>query len=107
MQNPFDATTIYGGIDSTAGGGADDGADSIFGTRAKELIFGGGGADTILGWEATDTISGGSGNDVFAYTFFGNPPMDDGNNAAGGGPVELITDVNWAEGSFLTAKYAY
>ena len=102
MQNPFDATTIYGGIDSTAGGGADDGADSIFGTRAKELIFGGGGADTILGWEATDTISGGSGNDVFAYTFFGNPPMDDGNNAAGGGPVELITDVNWAEDKFNT-----
>ena len=29
------------------------------------------------------------------------------NNAAGGGPVELITDVNWAEGSFQTAKYGY
>ena len=29
-------------------------------------------------------------------------PDEDGNNAAGGGPVELITDVNWAEDRFDT-----
>ena len=45
-----------------------------------------------------DTIAGGAGNDVFVYMFAG----DDGNNATGGGPVEFVTDVNWAEDKFQT-----
>jgi hypothetical protein len=36
---------------------------------------------------------------VFVYTAAGQ----DGDNAPGGGPVELITDVNWAEDKFDTA----
>jgi hypothetical protein len=48
--------------------------------------------------DGIDTISGGSGNDVFAYSTGG----EDGNNAAGGGPVERIPDVNWAEDKFDT-----
>jgi hypothetical protein len=35
---------------------------------------------------------------VFAYL----SAAEDGDNAAGGGPVELITDVNWAEDRFQT-----
>jgi hypothetical protein len=31
-----------------------------------------------------------------------NGGVDDGNNAAGGGPVEWVTDVNWAEDRFDT-----
>jgi hypothetical protein len=46
-----------------------------------------------------DTISGGSGNDVFSYETGG----EDGNNAVGGGPVEQITDLDWAEDRFDTA----
>ena len=45
-----------------------------------------------------DTLSGGSGNDVFVY----EDSADDGDNAPGGGPVEFITDVNWAEDRFQT-----
>ena len=33
---------------------------------------------------------------MFAYS----TGSDDGDNAAGGGPVELITDVNWSEDRF-------
>jgi Ca2+-binding RTX toxin-like protein len=95
-------TTIYGGIDSTAGGGA-DGADSLLGGAGRDLIFGGGGNDTIQGEQpgsiTIDTIAGGNGNDVFAYTGGG----DDGDNAAGGGPLELVTDVDWSADRFDTA----
>jgi hypothetical protein len=56
------------------------------------------GNDTIRAGTAIDTISGGSGNDVFAYSDAG----DDGDNATGGGPVEFITDVNFAEDRFQT-----
>ncbi len=45
-----------------------------------------------------DTISGGSGNDVFVY----GGAQEDGENANGGGPLELLTDVNWAEDKFDT-----
>ena len=56
------------------------------------------GNDSIQGSDAVDTISGGSGNDLFVYP----SAVHDGNNAAGGGPVELITDLNWAEDKFDT-----
>ncbi len=54
------------------------------------------GNDTIQAGGAIDTISGGTGSDVFAYAGAG----DDGNNAAGGGPIEQITDVNFDEDRF-------
>ena len=54
------------------------------------------GNDTIRGGCGIDTISGGTGNDVFAYADAG----EDGDNAAGGGPVEFITDVDWAVDRF-------
>ena len=99
--NPNLRTTIYGGVDSTAGGGA-DGADSLRGGSSLDLIFGGGGNDTIQGDQpggiTIDTIAGGNGNDVFAYTGGG----DDGNNAAGGGPLEQVTDVDWSADRFDT-----
>jgi Ca2+-binding RTX toxin-like protein len=74
----------------------------VFGGLGNDSIVSGNGADTVQGNENNDTIralngidtvSGGSGNDVFVYT----NPSEDGDNAAGGGPVELIADVNWAE----------
>ena len=61
-----------------------------------DTLQGNEGNDTIFGGRNIDTISGGSGNDVFVYA----ARCDDGNSAAGGGPVELITDVNWAEDRF-------
>ncbi|HEX2398521.1 MAG TPA: bluetail domain-containing putative surface protein, partial [Mycobacterium sp.] len=67
----------------------------------RDTLQGNEGNDTIAGNAAIDTISGGSGNDVFSYAEFGAGA--DGDNAAGGGPVELITDVNWAEDKFDTA----
>jgi hypothetical protein len=54
--------------------------------------------DILAFTSSIDTISGGSGNDVFVYAGAG----EDGNNAADGGPVELITDVNWADDRFDT-----
>jgi Ca2+-binding RTX toxin-like protein len=85
---------------------AGDGANTVFGGLGNDTITAGTGRDTIQGNEdndtirggaAIDTISGGSGNDVFAYTNAG----DDGDNAVGGGPVELITDVNFDGDRFL------
>ena len=64
--------------------------------RGRDTIQGNEGNDTIRGGADIDTISGGSGNDVFGYA----DAAEDGDNAAGGGPVELITDVNWAEDKF-------
>jgi Ca2+-binding RTX toxin-like protein len=84
------ANTVFGGL------GNDTIRMTIIGGR--DTIQGNEGNDTIRGNADIDTISGGSGNDVFAYT----DASDDGNNAAGGGPVELITDVNWAEDKFRT-----
>ena len=66
--------------------------------QSADTIQGNEGNDTIRARQGIDTISGGTGNDVFDY--FGTD--DDGNNAAGGGPVELITDVNFAEDRFLS-----
>ena len=80
--------TIFGGL----------GNDSITTGPSGTLLHGNEGNDTIVG-TGLDTISGGSGNDVFMYQ---NGGVDDGNNAAGGGPVEWVTDVNWAEDRFDT-----
>jgi Ca2+-binding RTX toxin-like protein len=85
---------MFGGVEndsirSTGGGGPATNRDTLQGNE---------GNDTVAGNDAIDTISGGSGNDVFAYTM----AADDGDNATGGGPVELITDVNWAEDKFDT-----
>jgi Ca2+-binding RTX toxin-like protein len=84
------------------------GANTIFGGIGNDTILNGG-RDTIQGNEGNDTIrafvsvsidtiSGGTGNDVFAY----DAASEDGNNAAGGGPVELITDVDFAGDRFQT-----
>ena len=83
--------TVFGGL----------GNNSIRTTTlgGRDSLQGNEGNDTIRGNVDIDTISGGSGNDVFAYS----GASDDGDNATGGGPVELITDVNWAEDKFDTA----
>jgi Ca2+-binding RTX toxin-like protein len=82
-----------------------DGNDTAFGGLGNDIIIGGAGTDTIQGNEGNDTIaasggidtiSGGTGNDVFVY--FG--PADDGDNGAAGGPVEWITDLDWAADRF-------
>ena len=80
--------TMFGGI----------GNDSILTGTGRDTIQGNEGNDTLRGDLSIDTISGGSGNDVFAYT----NAADDGNNATGGGPVELITDVDWSVDRFQT-----
>jgi Ca2+-binding RTX toxin-like protein len=123
------ANTVVGGFGSdciTALAGADlifanesndrvdagAGANTVFGGLGNDNVVTGAGRDTLQGNEGNDTlqgdiaagvsidtIAGGSGNDVFAYADAGG----DGNNAAGGGPLELINDVNWAEDKFDTA----
>ena len=83
--------TVFGGL----------GNDNVLTGAGRDTIQGNEGNDTIQGDNATssiDTISGGAGNDVFAY----EAADQDGENATGGGPVELITDVNWAEDKFDT-----
>jgi Ca2+-binding RTX toxin-like protein len=106
-----EANLVFGneGSDSlSASGGA--GANTLFGGQGDDTILGGVGSETIQGNEGNDTIrtsggfggidtiAGGTGRDVFHYT----DPDEDGDNAAGGGPVELITDVNWADDRFRT-----
>jgi Ca2+-binding RTX toxin-like protein len=81
--------TVFGG----------QGNDSLWTNVGRDSIQGNEGNDTLRGDFNIDTISGGTGNDVFAY----GSAADDGNNAAGGGPVELITDVNWSVDRFATA----
>jgi Ca2+-binding RTX toxin-like protein len=97
------------GNDSVFAGGA-SGRATIFGGLGNDIVQGFGGRDSLQGNEGNDsltgdggtssidTISGGAGNDLFAYA----NAADDGNNATGGGPVELITDLSWAEDKFLT-----
>jgi Ca2+-binding RTX toxin-like protein len=69
------------------------GNDSLWSDNGRDTIQGNEGNDTLRGAINIDTIAGGAGNDVFRY----GDANDDGNNAARGGPVELLTDVNWAE----------
>ncbi len=114
--------TIIGGFDGdliplSTGGSADfifgnegndtittgpDGPDTVFAGQGNDTVVAGSGRDTLLGNEGNDTIrgnlgidtiSGGAGADVFGYA----TGSDDGDNVAGGGPTELVTDVNWAE----------
>jgi Ca2+-binding RTX toxin-like protein len=65
-------------------------------TSGASVLQGNEDNDTIAGTGGVDTITGGDGRDVFEYLF----SSDDGNNAAGGGPIERITDLNWAEDRF-------
>ena len=58
----------------------------------RDMLQGNEGNDTIEAFGGIDTLSGGSGADRF---FFYNS-SDDGNNATGGGPVERITDLEFA-----------
>jgi Ca2+-binding RTX toxin-like protein len=76
---------------------AGQGNDIVFvnSGAARSLILGNEGDDTIQGNLGADTISGGSGRDRFNYF----NAADDGNGAAGG-PIEIITDVNFAEDRF-------
>jgi Ca2+-binding RTX toxin-like protein len=74
------------------------GNDSILTGSGRDSLQGNEGNDTISADGGIDTISGGSGNDVFSYA----AASDDGNNAAGGGPVELITDVDFSVDRFQT-----
>ena len=85
--------TVFGGLGNNS---IRTTSDALAGNR--DSIQGNEGNDTIRGIDAIDTISGGSGNDVFAY----NAAADDGNNAAGGGPVEFITDVDFSVDRFQT-----
>ena len=86
--------TVFGGL----------GNDSILAGVGRDTLQGNEGNDTIRGDNGTvsiDTISGGAGNDVFAY-IGATPATEDGENATGGGPVELITDVDFSVDSFDT-----
>ncbi len=79
--------TVFGGIgNDQITGGADGG----------QLLLGNEGNDTITGLLGIDTLTGGSGADVFRYS----SGAEDGDNAVGGGPLEQVTDVNWAEDRF-------
>jgi Ca2+-binding RTX toxin-like protein len=82
------ATTVFGGL----------GNDIVVGDFGRDTLQGNEGNDTMIGAQDVDTISGGAGNDWFAYEF----ADDDGDNAAGGGPVERITDVNFDQDLFVT-----
>ena len=75
--------TVFGGL----------GDNSTWTGSDTDTIQGNEGNDTIRGDVGIDTVAGGAGNDVFRYA----ASDEDGDNAAGGGPVEFITDVNWAE----------
>ena len=92
FANESDDTVIAG---ETVFGGL--GNDTIFSGR---LLFGNEGNDTIRASAeniiSADTISGGSGADWFVYVNH----YDDG-NIDEGGPIELITDVNFDEDRFL------
>ncbi len=83
------ANTVFGGL----------GNDTISMTGAgRDTLQGNEGNDTLRGGLGIDTLAGGSGNDVFAY----GAADEDGNNAGGGGPVEVITDVDFAVDRFDT-----
>src|SRR5262249_38882863 len=83
------ANTVFGGL----------GNDTILAGVNRDTLQGNEGNDTIQGGAAIDTNSGGGGNDVLAYANAG----EDGDNAVGGGPVELITDVDFSADRFDVA----
>ena len=80
------------------GGLGNDSIDTGLNLAGRDTIQGNEGNDTVEARDGIDTISGGTGNDVFLYT----AASEDGNNATGGGPVEFITDVDWAVDRFDT-----
>jgi Ca2+-binding RTX toxin-like protein len=82
------------GGDNTVFAGVGD--DTVLMGDGRDTVQGNEGNDTIEGRGAADTLAGGSGGDVFGYF----AASDDGNNAGAGGPVELITDLNWSEDKF-------
>jgi Ca2+-binding RTX toxin-like protein len=102
-----DADLLFGNQDNdTIFVGNGEGADTVFAGQGNDCIFGnaGSGRATILGNErndtffaegGADTIAGGAGSDLFRYS----ESNDDGDGAAGG-PIEHITDVNFAEDRF-------
>jgi Ca2+-binding RTX toxin-like protein len=92
---------------NTGGGAGTDtvfagqGEDSVLAADDRDTLLGNEGNDTIRGGLGIDTITGGAGADLFAYSLSaGNGGAADGDNANAGGPVELITDVNFAEDRF-------
>jgi Ca2+-binding RTX toxin-like protein len=82
-------STTFGGL----------GNDTVWTDDGTDCIQGNEGNDTLRGDDGIDTIAGGSGGDVFYYSGAAN----DGDNAAAGGPVELLTDVNFDEDRFRTS----
>ena len=77
----------------------------MFGGLGNDSIIGGTGRDTIQGNEDNDTIRG----DLLARAASTPSPVapattcsptgsvgEDGDNVAGGGPVEFLTDVDWS-----------
>jgi Ca2+-binding RTX toxin-like protein len=102
-----DADFLFGNQDNdTIDMGNGEGADTVFAGQGNDSILAtsGLGRATILGNEGNDsffaaggadTIAGGAGSDLFRYS----NPNDDGDGAAGG-PIEHITDVNFAEDRF-------
>ena len=101
--NANQRATIYGGVDSTAGGGA-DGADSSRGgseprphLRRRRQRH-----DPGRRWrrDHASIRSPAAAATTCSPTW---TAADDGNNAAGGGPLELVTDVDWSEDRFDTA----
>jgi Ca2+-binding RTX toxin-like protein len=82
---------------------AGQGEDSVIAGAGRDTLLGNEGNDTIRGGDGIDTISGGAGADLFAYSASGvNGGSADGDNANAGGPVEFITDLNWAEDRIQT-----
>jgi Ca2+-binding RTX toxin-like protein len=96
FANEGDDTVLAGSGNNIVFGGL--GNDVLTAFENRDSLQGNEGNDTISANEGIDTISGGSWNDVFEYGNGG----EDGNNAAGGGPVELITDVDFAQDRFDT-----
>jgi Ca2+-binding RTX toxin-like protein len=88
---PTGADTVYGGSDSTAGGGAGGNVDLINTSEGNDLIFGGNGDDTITGGRDVDTQYGGVGADRFVI----NPNLDDGVAGNSGTTVDFIADLAW------------
>jgi Ca2+-binding RTX toxin-like protein len=101
-----DTIVAFSGLTGAATVFAGQGNDSVLAAQGADTLQGNEGNDTIqgdapVGSISIDTISGGAGNDVFSYVGAGAGGQD-GNNAAAGGPIERITDVNWAEDRFDT-----
>ncbi len=108
IQGNGDAEVLFGNQDNDtifAGGGADtvflgQGNDLVIeaGGSSRNLILGNEGNDTMRAGGGADTITGGPGSDRFDYF-----ESDDDGNGAAGGPIEHITDVNFAEDRFHVA----